>query len=136
MYKMISLVLLTASLSLGLSATSPIDYNHAGMRGKITKIRRASTEAEHRMVGMITVETEDETAEVDKANLIITDKTRILKEQHGKRVAVTFGELKIGQLAEAQFVDGPTIMIYPLQVAAEEIVILDAARNKMKLRAV
>ena len=72
------------------------------------------------------VESEDKTAKIDKANLIITDKTRILKEQNDKRVEATFADFKTGQLVEAQFVEGPTIMIYPLQVAAAEIVILNA----------
>jgi len=76
------------------------------------------------------VESEDKTAKIDKANLIITDKTRIFKEQNDKRVEATFEELKIGQLVDAQFVEGPTIMIYPLQVAAAEIVILNAGEQK------
>jgi len=36
----------------------------------------------------------------------------------------------MGQLIEAQFVDGPTVMIYPLQVAAAEIVILNNVKEE------
>jgi hypothetical protein len=125
----ILMVLLAASLLLFLVPISNADGNHADMRGTITKIRRASAEAEHRMVGTITVEAENKSAKVDKANLIITDKTRILKEQDGQHVQVTFEEVKIGQLVEAQFVEGPTIMIYPLQVEAAEILILNTGKG-------
>jgi hypothetical protein len=76
------------------------------------------------------VQADDESAKVDKANLIITDKTRIVKQQDDKRVETTFGELKVGQLVEAEFVEGPIAMIYRLQVAAREIVILNAGETK------
>ena len=98
--------------------------SHADIRGTITEVRPASADEKSRFVGVIMVESEDKTAKVDKANLLITDKTRILKQQDDKRVQATFEELQVGQLIEAQFVEGPTIMIYPLQVAASEIVIL------------
>ena len=95
------------------------------IRARITDIRRASAEDEKRLIGTIMVEAEEENEQVDKANLIITVKTRIFKEQDDKRVQATFEDFKIGQIIEAQFVAGPTIMIYPLQVAAAEIVILN-----------
>jgi hypothetical protein len=69
------------------------------------------------------------TAKVDKANLIITESTRIIKEQDHNRVDVTFDDLKIGQLVEAQFVEGPTVMIYPLRVEAAKIVIQERGAN-------
>jgi hypothetical protein len=98
---------------------------HPDIRAKITSIRRASAEDQRRIIGTIMVEVEEANAKVDKANLIITAKTRILKEQNDKRIEATFEDFKIGQLIEAEFVKGPTIMIYPLQVAAAEIVILN-----------
>jgi hypothetical protein len=61
---------------------------------------------------------------VDKASLIITDETRILKEEGEKRERGTFEDLKVEQTVEARFVEGPTIVIYPLRVKASEIVIL------------
>jgi len=125
MEKIVLTVLLSASLLFCISAVSNADGGRSDIRGRITGIRRAPSEAEDR-IGSIMVESEDKTAKIDKANLIITDKTRILKEQNDKRVEATFADFKTGQLVEAQFVEGPTIMIYPLQVAAAEIVILNA----------
>jgi hypothetical protein len=89
-----------------------------------------SAEDEERMMGTIMVESEETNAKLDKANLIITAKTLIFKEQDGKRVRATFEDFKMGQLIEAQFVDGPTVMIYPLQVAAAEIVILNNVKEE------
>ena len=121
--------LVLASVLFCVSAVSNPDGSHPDIRGRITGIRRAPAEAKDR-IGSVMVESEDKTAKIDKANLIITDKTRIFKEQDDKRVESTFEEFKTGQLVEAQFVEGPTIMIYPLQVAAAEIVILNAREQK------
>src|SRR4030095_6491825 len=125
----ILIVLLSASLLLCIFATSNADRKHPDIRGTITKIRRASVETEQRLVGTIMVEAENKSANVDRANLIITNKTRILKEKDGERVEATFEEFNIGQLVEAQFVEGPTVMMYPLQVAAAEIVILNTGNR-------
>jgi hypothetical protein len=130
MKKIVLTVLLLATLLLCVSAVSTADGSHSDIRGRITNIRRASPETKDRLIGTVMVEAEDKTAKVDKANLIITAKTRVLKEQDNKRVQTTFEELKIAQLVEAQFVEGPTIMIYPLQVEAAEIVILNAGEEK------
>lgn len=130
MNSIVSIVILFSSLLLCLSAA--VSESHPDIRGTITEIRPASAEQQSRWLGTVMVEAENKSAKVDKANLIITDKTRILKHEDDKRVQTTFEELKTGQLIEAQFVEGPTIMIYPLQVAASEIVILksnDGARE-------
>jgi hypothetical protein len=99
--------------------------NNPDMRGRITSIKHTPAEDERRTIGTVMVEAEESNAKVDRANLIITAKTHILKEQNDKRIEATFDDLRVGQLIEAQFVEGPTIMIYPLQVAAAEIVILN-----------
>jgi hypothetical protein len=130
MQKIVLTVLLSASLLFSIAAPSKVEGKDPDIRGRITKIRPPSTEGERRFPGAVMVEAENKTAKVDKANLIITDKTRILKERDDQRVQATFEELKVGQLVEAQFVEGPTIMIYPLQVAAAEIVILSAGVEK------
>lgn len=93
------------------------------IRGKITEIRRA-TENEERFIGTVLVEA-DKNSSVDRANLIVTPKTCIFKQQDGKRVQIGFDELKVGERLEASFVEGPVVMMYPLQVAAAEIVILE-----------
>lgn len=94
------------------------------IRGKITQIHRATDQEKNRIIGTVMVEAEKKDAKVDKANLTVTDETRILKEQGEERVSATFEDLKVDQRVEARFVEGPTIMIYPLQVKASEIVIL------------
>jgi hypothetical protein len=124
--RVILAALLLGSFLFFMSVGSNAKNDHADIRGRITEIRPASAEEESRIIGTVFVESEEKDTKVDKANLIITDKTRILKEQDGKRVQTKFEEFKIGQLVEAEFVDGPTIMIYPLRVAAKEIVILSS----------
>lgn len=105
-----------------------ISVDRADIHGKITKIQRASAEDERRIIGTVMVESDEREAKVDKANLIATDKTRILRKQGDKRIKAAFEDLEVGQQVEAEFVEGPTIMIYPLQVAAAEIVILNNAK--------
>ena len=126
-------ILLTALLFGSFVFCTPVTSHTIGdsdIRARITNIRRSSAEDEERMMGTIMVESEETNAKLDKANLIITAKTLIFKEQDGKRVRATFEDFKIGQLIEAQFVDGPTVMIYPLQVAAAEIVILNNVKEE------
>ena len=105
------------SVSLSVRADDP------DIRGKITQIHRP-TDQEKSIIGTVMVEADKKDAKVDKANLIVTDETRILKEQGEERVQATFDDLKVDQRVEARFVEGPTIMIYPLRVKASEIVIL------------
>jgi len=126
-------ILLTALLFGSFVFCTPAASHAIGdpdIRARITNIRRSSAEDEERMMGTIMVESEETNAKLDKANLIITAKTLIFREQDGKRVRATFEDFKMGQLIEAQFVDGPTVMIYPLQVAAAEIVILNNVKEE------
>ena len=106
----------------------------AGIRGKITKIQRAAGEDEKRFVGTLLVEADEEDANPDKAHLIVTRDTRIFRERGGERVSATFEDFAVGQTVEARFVEGPIIMIYPLRVAASEIVILNTGDEKEKRR--
>jgi hypothetical protein len=94
------------------------------IRGKITQIHRATAEEGRGIIGSLMVEADQKDAKVDRANLIITDKTRILKKQGEERVQATFEDLKVEQTVEAWFAEDPTVMIYPLRVKASEIVIL------------
>jgi hypothetical protein len=126
MYRVVA-VLFGALLSCT-SLPATIDLDRADIHGKITKIHRASAEDERRIIGTVMVESDEREAKVDKANLIVTDKTRILRKQGDKRIKAAFEDLEVGQQVEAEFVEGPTIMIYPLQVAAAEIVILNSAK--------
>jgi hypothetical protein len=126
MYRVVA-VLFGALLSCA-SLPATIDLDRADIHGKITRIQRASAEDERRIIGTVMVESNEREAKVDKANLIVTDKTRILRKQNDKRIKAAFEDLEVGQQVEAEFVEGPTIMIYPLQVAAAEIVILNNAK--------
>jgi hypothetical protein len=94
------------------------------IQGKITQISRATAQEERRMIGNVMVEADMKDAKVDKANLIITGKTRIFKKQGEELVQATFEDLKVEQTVKARFVEGPTIMIYPLRVEVSEVVIL------------
>ena len=106
----------------------------AGIRGKITKIQRAADEDEKHFVGTLLVEADEKDANPDKAHLIVNRDTRILRERGGERLSATFEDFAVGQTVETRFVEGPTIMIYPLRVAASEIVILNTGDEKEKRR--
>ena len=122
------LFILVGFFMLGLLALPPESnvgtLTKPDIRGKITEIRRATTEDEERFIGTVLVEA-DKNSSVDKANLIVTHKTLIFKQQDEKRVQIGFDELKVGERLEASFVEGPVVMMYPLRVAADEIVILE-----------
>jgi hypothetical protein len=97
-----------------------------GIRGKISNIYRANTADDKGLVGTVLVDGDKKAnPSLDKANLIVTNETRILKQRGEHRVQGAFEDLKVGGRIEARFVEGPTIMIYPLQVQASEIVILE-----------
>jgi hypothetical protein len=101
------------------------------IRGEIKRIRRASSEDEGRFVGTVLVEGDKKANEsFDQANLIVTDETRIFERRGDERRRATFEDLKVGDTVEAQFVEGPTVMMYPLQVGAAEIVILNRGAPK------
>lgn len=115
----------------GLAASCARATDHIDIRGKITQIQRESLDEDRRSLGMISVQSEEgNNATPDKANLIVTLATRILKEQDGERLPAAFEDLKAGEFVEARFAEGPTIMIYPLRVEADEIVILQVNRAR------
>ena len=100
-----------------------------GIRGAITRIHRASAEEEERFIGTVLVERDDKAGEsVDKANLIITAETHIYIRQGEGRRRAAFEDLGVGDVVEARFVEGPTVMMYPLRVEASEVVVLNRGR--------
>src|SRR5215831_11362311 len=116
---LVSLAFLYASSVVG----EPADI---GIRGKISSIHSAKILDDKGLVGTVLVDGDKKAnPNLDKANLIVTNETRILKQRGEHRVQGAFEDLKVGGLIEARFVEGPTIMIYPLQVQASEIVILE-----------
>jgi hypothetical protein len=110
---LVLLALLYASSVLG----EPADI---GIRGKISNIHRAKKD-DTGLVGTVLVDGDKKAnPNLDKANLIVTNETRILKQSGEHLVQGAFEDLKVGGLIEARFVSGPTIMIYPLQVQASD----------------
>jgi hypothetical protein len=121
---------MSAALLFVLLVSPSLAIDGHNIRGEITKIQRARTEDQARMIGMVMVEADEKQASVDKANLIVTSKTRIFELRGEERVPATFEDLKVGATVTARFVEGPTIMIYPLQVAASEIVIIEDRKER------
>ena len=83
------------------------------------------------------VEANEKDAKVEKADLIITDETRIRRKQGDSEIEATFEQLKVGDEIEAIFVEGPIVMIYPMRVAVSEMLIVktvDAGQDQDKKR--
>ncbi len=123
------ILLLPTFLAFCLGGVCDADDEHADLRGRWPKSTVLRLKKENELSELYSLRQNIKTAKVDKANLIITESTRIIKEQDHNRVDVTFDDLKIGQLVEAQFVEGPTVMIYPLRVEAAKIVIQERGAN-------
>ncbi len=127
--KLVGFLIVAQSLAFASVPSRGLGSSGADIRGTITRIRRAS--AEDRFIGTVLIEGDKKAnASLDKANLIITDETRIFEHRGEERRQAAFEDLKVGDVVEAQFVDGPTVMMYPLQVGASEIVILKRGRAK------
>lgn len=123
-------VMSAAAIGFLLLVSQSMAIDDHNIRGKITKIEPARTEDQRRMIGIVMVETDDQEASVDKANLIVTSKTRLFKMRGEERVPAKFEDLKVGATVAARFAEGPTIMIYPLRVEASEIVIIHSDQAK------
>jgi hypothetical protein len=65
---------------------------------------------------------------VDKASVTVTTKTRIFREENGKRVQAAFADLQIGPLVTVQFT-GPVAETCLVQATAGEISILSQNTN-------
>ena len=129
--KLVGFLIVALSLAFASVPSSGMEGSDADIRGTITRIRRASAEDESRFIGTVLVEGDKEAnANPDKANLIVTNETRIFARRGEERRQAAFEDLTVGDVVEAQFVEGPTVMMYPLQVGASEIVILKRGRAK------
>lgn len=119
------------SLAFTYAPSSGVESSDVDIRGTITRIRRASAEDDGRFIGTVLIEGDKKAnASLDKANLIVTNETRIFARRGEERRQAAFEDFKVGDVVEAQFVEGPTVMMYPLQVGASEIVILKRGRAK------
>jgi len=129
--KLVGFLIVALSLAFASVPSSGMEGSDADIRGTITRIRRASAEDESRFIGTVLIEGDKEAnAKPDKANLIVTNETRIFARRGEERRQAAFEDLTVGDVVEAQFVEGPTVMMYPLQVGASEIVILNRGRAK------
>ena len=129
--KLVGFLIVAHSLAFASVASSGRESSDVDIRGTITRIRRADAEDESRFIGTVLVEGDKKAnASLDKANLIVTNETRIFEQRGEERRQAAFEDLKVGDVVEAQFVEGPTVMMYPLQVGASEIMILKRGRAK------
>lgn len=129
-FRLVGVIVMVLSLAFTHATLVGVGSRRVDIRGEITKIHQASSEDQGRVIGAILVEGDKKANEhLDQANLIVTGDTRIFAQQGDRRLRVRFEDLGVGNTVEAQFVEGPTIMTYPLQVEAAEIVVLDKGRN-------
>lgn len=104
------------------------------MRGKIASVKRANASDKDKLLATIFVKkTSDSESTIDKAYLLITPETKIY-EQNGDVVTdAKLSDIKKGVVILAHLSNAPTIMIYPMRIAATEIIIMrEGARPKGK----
>lgn len=89
----------------------------SAVRGSITSISGA--------VVLIEEDPADESGS-PKGAFTVTSETEILRQQGGEQVPASFGDLRIGQLVEAEYA-GPIAESYPSQGTAGSIVILETS---------
>ncbi|MDQ4120569.1 MAG: hypothetical protein M3209_03880 [Acidobacteriota bacterium] len=94
------------------------------MRGKVASITKSSESDKEQPLATIFVERmENSPSNIDKAYLLVTKETKIYTQQGNVRKKAKFDEIKSGDVVFARLSDAPTIMIYPMRIAATEIVI-------------
>ena len=129
-FRLVGVIVVVLSLAFTHATVVGVGSRRVDIRGEITKIRQASSEDQGRVIGTILVQGDKKANEhLDQANLIVTGDTRIFAQQGDRRLRARFEDLGVGDTVEAQFIEGPTIMIYPLQVEAAEIVVFDTGRH-------
>ena len=112
-----------------LVARSSADSSRPDFQGKITHIHLD----EHRTkrLGTVVVDagTKSQAHQYNKIILIVTRETHICEQTEQERRKITFDELKVGDLIEAQFT-GPMMESLPGQVVAAEIVVLQSSQRQ------
>ena len=100
-----------------------VDEGRVDIRGVVASVQPADgTGADNDILGWVLIEGEREKdTQFDKADVAITEKTRILERSGGVLTESTFGSLREGLSVEATFT-GPVAESYPVQATAEEIV--------------
>ncbi len=94
------------------------------IRGKVVSITKADEADNEQQQATIFVErAENSPSNIDNAYLIVTKETKFYTQQGNVVKKVRFDEIKKDDIVFAKLSDAPTIMIYPLRIAATEIVI-------------
>lgn len=105
------------------SATAKTSRTQA-IRGKVVSIEKAEKSDKEQVLATIFVErAENSPSNIDQAYLLVTKATKIYTRQGNARKKARFDEIKKDDIVFAKLSDAPTIMIYPLRIAATEIVI-------------
>jgi hypothetical protein len=125
----LTLIALVALLATGCAAVGspaspsyPDPQESAVMRGNISEIVPA--EGDGPSLGSIRVEGEKiEDNPFPVAIVYVNDGTRIVRDEDGEQVEVPFADLAFGQTVSVTF-SGPVRESYPVQIDADEIVIL------------
>lgn len=96
----------------------------AVMRGNISEINPTAGGGGDKPLGTIRVEGEkQEDNPFPVAVVYVGDATRIVRQQGGGQIETTFDDLAFGQTVSVTF-SGPVRESYPVQIDADEIVIL------------
>lgn len=105
-------------------STNRIDEG-VDIRGYVTSTWGISADPRpSEVLGSILIEGElEEDTSFDRANVTVTEDTRIYVQRDGERMEVDFLDLTVGQYVEASFT-GPVAESYPVQATASEIVVL------------
>jgi hypothetical protein len=99
----------------------------ADIRGLITNVSPSDDDVKKKgFLGRVRVEgAKEKTTNYDKALVLITNKTKILKQDGKERKEAKFEDLKKGSKVQIDFTGGPVAESYPIQATAETAVILE-----------
>ena len=124
--KFINLSLVLLFLFSGITGVDAQSGKQPDIRGRITKLDRIDRQTNNLLGSiLVTRDTEDNGGDYDRADVKITELTRIYRQtDRDKRTPLDFDALKFDQRVAVYFAPGPALMSYPIQVGAAEIIIL------------
>lgn len=106
------------------STTTAKTFQTQTTRGKVVSIEKADKSEAGEIFATIFIEHPTKAnSDEGKMYLFITKETKIYLQQGKARKKAQLSEIKKGDVVFAKLSDAPTIMIYPLRIAATEIVI-------------
>jgi hypothetical protein len=103
------------------------DPEKADIRGLIANVSPSDDDVKKKgFLGRLRVEgAKEKTTNYDKATVLITNKTKILKQDGKERKEAKFEDLKKGCKVQIDFTGAPVAQSYPVQATAETVVILE-----------